>query len=324
MLTMFLQGSITALATPFTPDGLDQETFEHFVQWQVAEGTNGLVPCGTTGEASALTAGERHRLVRVCVECASGVVPVVVGTGTNCTATTIEQTKAAKTAGADAALVVTPYYNRPTQEGLYRHFAAVAAAVDIPIVLYNVPKRTGVDLTLDTIEQLAQIPNIIGIKDASGDLDRPRTTSLVMGPKFVQLSGDDDTAVTFNLAGGRGCISVIANVVPSLCRDLQHCCRIKDWAGARAIDHRLKPLREALARESNPGPIKHALSVVHPGFPREPRLPLVGVTPTTGSKVADALADLGLVGDGMVGGIVASLLDRGGQKRKARTLWRAE
>ncbi len=321
---MFLQGAMTALATPFTSEGIDEETFANFVEWQIAEGASGLVPCGTTGEGPTLTQTERDRLTRICVGCASGAVPVVVGTGTNATVTTIEQTRAAKAAGADAALVVTPYYNRPTQEGLYRHFATVAAAVDIPIILYNVPKRTGVDLTLDTIEQLAQIPNIVGIKDASGDLDRPRTTSLVMGPKFVQLSGDDDTAVTFNLAGGKGCISVIANVVPALCRDLQHCCRIKDWAGARAIEHRLKPLREALARESNPGPIKHALSLVHPGFPREPRLPLVGVAPTTASKVADALADLGLVGDGMADGIAASSLGRDRRDREAKTLWRAE
>ena len=321
---MFLQGSMTALATPFTSDGLDEETFANFVEWQIGEGTNGLVPCGTTGEGPTLTQTERDRLTRICVECASGAVPVVAGTGTNSTATTIEQTRAAKAAGADAALIVTPYYNRPTQEGLYRHFAAVAAAVEMPIILYNVPKRTGVDLGLDTIEQLARIPNIVGIKDASGDLDRPRATSLVSGPKFVQLSGDDDTAVAFNLAGGKGCISVLANVVPSLCRDLQRCCRIRDWAGARTIEHRLAPLREALARETNPGPIKHALSLLHPGFPREPRLPLVGVAPATASHIAETLADLGLVRGGMAADIVASLGRQDRQGGASRTLWRAE
>lgn len=294
---MFLQGSMTALATPFTPDGLDQETFEHFVEWQIAEGTNGLVPCGTTGEAPTLTAGERHRLIRVCVECASGTVPVIAGTGTNCTATTIEQTRAAKAAGADAALVVTPYYSRPSQEGLHRHYAAVACAVDIPIVIYNVPRRTGVDIHFSTLEQLAKIPNIVGIKDASGDVDRPRVVSQVAGPRFVQFCGDDASAVTFNVAGGRGCISVAANVVPSICRDMQHACRTKAWGEARDIQHRLKGLIEALSRESNPGPVKHALSLLHPGFCREPRLPLVGVVPSTADEVRDALSELGLMSD---------------------------
>ncbi len=321
---MFLQGSMTALATPFTPDGLDQETFEHFVEWQIAEGTNGLVPCGTTGEAPTLTAGERHRLIRVCVECASGIVPVVAGTGTNCTATTIEQTRAAKAAGADAALVVTPYYSRPSQEGLYRHYAAVAGAVDIPIIIYNVPRRTGVDLHFSTLEQLVKIPTIVGIKDASGDVDRPRVVGQVAGPRFVQLCGDDASAVTFNLAGGRGCISVAANVVPSLCRDMQHACRTKEWGEARELQHRLKALVEALSRETNPGPIKHALSLVHPGFCREPRLPLVGVVPSTADEVRDALAGLGLLSDD-----ASQLLSWGAGVHRGKappnaTVWRAE
>lgn len=317
---MFLQGSITALATPFSADGLDEGAFADAVEWQIGEGASGLVPCGTTGEGPTLTGAERDRLIRICVERAAGAVPVLAGTGTNATATTIAATRAAAAAGADAALVVTPYYNRPTQEGLYRHFAAVAAAVDIPVVLYNVPKRTGVDLAVDTVEQLARIPNIVGIKDASGDLDRPRVTALAAGPRFVQLGGDDDTAVTFNLAGGRGCISVLANLVPAACRDLQRCCRIKDWAGARAIERRLKPLRDALAREVNPGPVKHALSLLHPGFPREPRLPLVGVAPSTAAGIAEALEALGLVGRGVAADVLAAAR-RGGE---ARTLWRAE
>ncbi len=317
---MFLQGSLTALATPFTPTGIDEETFAHFVDWQIGEGVSGLVPCGTTGEAPTLTASERDRLIRICVECAAGAVPVVAATGTNCTATTIEQTRAAKAAGADAALVVTPYYNRPTQEGLYRHFAAVAAAVDIPLVLYDVPKRTGVDLHPGTVEQLAAIPSVVGIKDASGDVERPRTTALVAGPRFTQLCGDDAVAVTFNVAGGRGCISVVANVVPSLCRDLQQACRKKDWPAARAIQHRLKPLLDALSRESNPGPIKHALSLVHPGFSREPRLPLVSVAPNTAAEIADALAGLGLIANLAPAGVMAAWDGR----RKGATVWRAE
>ncbi|RYC29441.1 4-hydroxy-tetrahydrodipicolinate synthase [Lichenibacterium minor] len=321
---MFLQGSMTALATPFTSDGLDQETFEHFVEWQITEGTQGLVPCGTTGEASTLTAGERRRLIRVCVECASGLVPVVAGTGTNCTATTIEQTRAAKAAGADAALVVTPYYNRPTQEGLYRHYAAIASAVDIPLIIYNVPRRTGVDLHFSTLEQLVRIPTIVGIKDASGDVDRPRVVSQVAGPRFVQLCGDDASAVTFNLAGGRGCISVAANVIPSLCRDMQHACRTKEWGSARDIQHRLQRLVAALNRETNPGPIKHALSLMHPGFCREPRLPLVGVVPSTADEVRDALARLGLLSDDVFPVPPWSSGGHHGKVAPTATVWRAE
>ncbi len=298
---MVLEGSMTALATPFTADGLDQARFERFVAWQVGAGTAGLVPCGTTGEAPTLSADERHRLIRICVAGASGTVPVVAATGSNCTATTIERTRAAKAAGADAALIVTPYYNRPTQDGMFRHFQAVAAAVDIPIVLDNVPKRTGVDLHFRTVERLARIPSIVGIRDASGDLDRPRVTALVAGSGFVQLCGDDTAAVTFDLAGGRGCVSVAANVVPSLCRDLQQACRTKDWVRARALQHRLQPLLDALSRDADPGPVKHALSLLHPGFSRETRLPLVGVAPDTAAEIARALAGLGLLPERLPG-----------------------
>ena len=292
---MLLQGSMTALATPFTRDGLNQESFEHLVDWQISEGTNGLVPCGTTGEASTLSSEERSKLIHICVECASGRVPVIAGTGTNCTATTIEQTRAAKAAGANAVLVVTPSYDKPTQEGLLRHYEAVASAVDIPIVLYNVPKRTGVDLHFSTVERLARIPSIVAIKDASGDVDRPRVTALVTGSGFTQFCGDDAGAVTFNLSGGRGCISVVSNLVPSLCRDLQHACRSKNWVEARAIQHRLQPLLDALSREINPGPVKYALSLLHPGFSRETRLPLFGVMPSTATEIAKALVNLRLI-----------------------------
>ena len=291
---MLIQGSMTALATPFTPRGVDERVFADLVDWQIREGTQGLVPCGTTGEGPTLTADERERLTRICVEGAGGRVPVIVGTGTNCTATTIERTRAAKAAGADAALVVTPYYNRPSQEGLFRHYAAVAGAVDLPLIVYNVPGRTGVDLHPDTVEQLAALPSIVGIKDATGDPERPRVTGLVAGRGFVQLCGDDAGAVTFNLAGGRGCISVVANVAPALCARLQQACRVKDWAQARAIQARLQPLVAALAREPNPGPIKQALAYLRPGFDREPRLPLVGVAPSTADGIAQALVELAL------------------------------
>ena len=289
---MFLQGSMVALATPFTADGLDEGAFARLVDRHIAEGTTGLVPCGTTGEGSTLTEVERDRLVRITVERAARTVPVIVGTGTSCTAETIRRTRAAQAAGADAALVVTPFYNRPSQEGLYRHFAAVAAAVDLPIVLYNVPSRTGVDLAVGTVEQLAALPSIVGIKDATGDPERARVTALVTGRRFVQLSGDDASAVTFDLAGGRGCISVAANVAPGLCAALQQACRAKDWIRARAIQDRLRPLIAALARETNPGPIKHALSLVMPGFSPALRLPLVGIAPSTAEAVAAAVAGL--------------------------------
>ena len=291
---MFVQGSITALATPFTARGIDEQAFADFVEWQIGRGTKGLVVCGTTGEGPTLTALERRRLTEICVESASRRVPVIVGTGTNCTATTIEQTRAAKADGADAALVVTPYYNKPTQEGLFRHFAAVADAVDLPIILYNVPSRTGVDLQIGTVEQLAGMPSIIGIKDATGDLDRPCATALAAGRRFLQLSGDDPSAVSFNFAGGRGCISVVANVAPALCDELQQACRLKNWGLARSLHNRLEPLMAALSREPNPGPIKHALSLVRPGFDRHPRLPLVGVSASTALEIKAALTNLDL------------------------------
>ena len=294
-MTVVLQGSMTALATPFTQDGLDQRRFEDLVDRQIGAGVSGLVPCSDIGETSTLTAGERHRLIRACVEGASGRVPVIAGTGTNCTVTTIEQTRAAQAAGADAALIVTPYYNKPSQEGLFRHFEAVASAVDLPIILHNVPKRTGVDLHFSTVERLARIPTIVGIEDASGDVDRPRVTALVAGPDFTQMCGDDAAAVTFNIAGGRGCVSAVANLVPSLCRDLQRACRGKDWVRARALQHRMGPLLDALSRDISPGPVKFALSLLQSGFSPGTRLPLVGVAPDTAAEIEDALVGLGLL-----------------------------
>ena len=289
---MFLQGSMAALPTPFTPSGLDEPAFLRLVERQVAGGTAGLVPCGITGEGPTLTEAERDRLTRLCVERAGGALPVIVATGTNCTSETIRRTRAAKLAGADAALVVTPYYNRPSQEGLYRHYAAVAAAVELPILLANVPARTGVDLAPSTVEQLARIPTIVGLVDAAGDPESPRVTALVAGRRFVQLCGDDASAVAFNLAGGRGCVSVAANVAPELCAALQAACRVKDWDRARALQDWLRPLAAALSCETDPGPVKHALSLLDPGFMPDPRLPLVPVGAGTAAAVAAALAGL--------------------------------
>lgn len=293
-------GSLTALVTPFAPGGrqLDERAFARLVDWQIEEGTEGLVVAGTTGEAPTLTATEHDRLLRVAVEAAAGRVPVVAGTGTNCTRSSIELTRAARSAGADAALLVTPYYNKPMQEGLYRHFAAIAGSVDLPLILYDVPCRTGVEIAPDTLKRLAAIPNIVGIKDATGDLARPIATARAAGAGFLQLSGHDATATGFNLVGGRGCVSVVANLAPRLCADLQRACRDGDFRAAAAIQARLAPLVAALERETNPGPAKLALSLLHPEVSPDLRLPLVAPAPGTFAAVAEALeAALGGVAD---------------------------
>lgn len=282
-------GSITALVTPFRGGAVDAHAFRALVDWQIRQGTRGLVPCGTTGEAPTLSDGERDGLIRACVEAAAGRVPVIAGTGTNSTDATIAMTRAAQAAGATAALVVTPYYNRPSQEGLYRHFAAVAGAVDFPLVLYNVPSRTGVDLLPATVARLAQIPNIVGLKDATGNLRRPHEIRAMTRPDFVLLSGDDRTALAFNTAGGRGCISVVANVAPRLCAALQESCLRGDLAAAQTLDADLLPLVEALALETNPGPVKYALSLVRRGIEPSLRLPLVPVEPATAAAIRRGL-----------------------------------
>ena len=284
-------GSLTALVTPFADGGrrLDERAFAGLVEWQVAEGTEGLVVAGTTGESPTLTATEHDRLLRVAVEAAAGRVPVIAGTGTNCTRGSIELTRAAQAAGADAALVVTPSYNKPMQEGLYRNFAAIAGSVDLPILLYTVPCRTGVDIAPDTLARLAAIPNIVGIKDATGDLARPTATARATGAGFLQLSGHDATAAAFNLAGGRGCMSVVSNVAPRLCAALQRACREGDFRAAAAIQARLAPLISALERETNPGPVKLALSRLRPDVSPDPRLPLVTPVSGTAKAVAEAL-----------------------------------
>jgi 4-hydroxy-tetrahydrodipicolinate synthase len=286
-------GSITALVTPFRDGGIDERKFADLVEWQIGEGTDGLVPCGTTGESPTLHRDEHERLIRLCVEVADWRVPVIAGTGTNATETTIARTRMAKAAGADAALVVTPYYNRPTQEGLFRHFEAVARAVEIPIILYNVPKRTGVDLLPETVGRLARIDAIVGIKEASGDPRRALAIADAAGEGFARLSGDDATALAFNACSGRGCISVVANVAPRLCAQMQRSWAQGDEQTARWAEARLAPLVEALALESNPGPVKYALSVIR-GIDPTPRLPLVRVNSETAHAVDRALQRLGL------------------------------
>lgn len=286
-----LNGAITALPTPFKNGDVDLKGLERLVRWQIEQGINGLAPCGTTGEAPTLSWEERLDIIALTVKIAGGRVPVIAGTGTNNTETTIAFSSAAEAFGADAALVVTPYYNRPSQEGIVRHFEAVARHVRIPIIVYNVPARTGVDLTLETLERLAQIPTIIGIKDATGDLTRQSSLPAFLRRRFICLSGHDAMALGFNTMGGRGTISVVSNIAPRLCVDMHDALRRDDIHTARAIHHRLRPLIAALELESNPVPVKYALHVAL-GLDPDVRLPLVPAEAETAKAIRKALAGL--------------------------------
>lgn len=278
-------GSIPALVTPFRDGAFDETTYRDFVEWQIAEGSSALVPCGTTGESATLTFDEHFRVVRTCVDQARGRVPVIAGAGSNDTAVAIQNIRAAREAGADAALMVPPYYNRPNQEGIFRHFAAVVAACDLPIVLYNVPGRTVTDIRPETVVRLATgFSSIVAIKDASGDMPRVSLHRAGAGARFAQLSGNDDMALAFNALGGTGCISVTANVAPRLCADLQAACARGDYAAALALNDRLYPLHAALFSDASPGPVKYAVSAVRHGFPAELRLPMT--PPSVDSRAA--------------------------------------
>lgn len=268
------QGIFTALITPLSSGEVDEKAFADFVEWQIAEGVHGLVPCGTTGESPTLSHGEHMRVTELCVEVAKGRVPVMAGTGSNSTQEAIVLTRHAQEAGADAALVVSPYYNKPTQEGLYQHFKAVADCVDIPIFIYNIPGRSVVNLTDDTLARLAEIPNIAGVKDATGDLTRPVTLRHKVGKGFIQLSGEDMTAVGFNASGGVGCISVTANIAPKACAQVQEACLNGDYATALDLQNALVPLHNALFAETSPGPVKYAAHLMGK-CTAEWRLPLV-------------------------------------------------
>ena len=241
-----LNGAITALVTPFRNGAVDFDSLATFVRWQIGQGINGLVACGTTGEAPTLSSKECLGVISACVKTAGGTVPVIAGAGSNNTETTIAFTLAAEAVGADAALIVTPYYNKPSQEGIFRHFEAIAYKVNIPIIVYNVPSRTGVDLLPQTLARLAALPNIIGIKDATGDLSRPPAIAALVGEEFMQFSGHDSTSFGFNTMGGRGTISLVSNVAPQMCVEMHAACRNGDHHTARAIHHRLRPLIAAL------------------------------------------------------------------------------
>jgi 4-hydroxy-tetrahydrodipicolinate synthase len=289
------RGSLVALITPMQADGsLDLKAFTDFVEWQITEGTQGLIPVGTTGESPTLTHTEHNQVVEACIAAAKGRVPVIAGTGSNSTAEAIGLTRHAKEAGADAALVVTPYYNKPTQEGLYRHYMAIADSVALPIIIYNIPGRSVVDMSVETMARLAKHPNIVGVKDATANLTRPLHTTLACGPEFCQLSGEDHTAVAYLAAGGHGCISVTANIAPRLCREMHDAWAAGRVAEAMAIQHRLVPVHDAMFCETSPGPVKHAASLL--GRSRDLcRLPMAPVADATKARVREAMAGAGLL-----------------------------
>jgi 4-hydroxy-tetrahydrodipicolinate synthase len=239
------RGSITALITPFKAGAVDERAFQSLVDWQIGQGTHGLVPCGTTGESPTLSHEEHNRVVTLCVEAANRRVPVIAGTGSNSTDEAIMLTRHAKEVGADAALVVTPYYNKPTQEGMYRHFKAIHDAVDLPIVIYNIPGRSVIDMSIATMARLAELPNVVGVKDATSDLARPLRTRLAIGRDFCQLSGEDATVVPFLAQGGVGCISVTANIAPKPCAELHDAWQAGDMRRVMDLNERLLPVHDA-------------------------------------------------------------------------------
>jgi 4-hydroxy-tetrahydrodipicolinate synthase len=286
-------GSIPALVTPFREGQIDERAFRRLVDWQIEEGSSALVPCGTTGESATLSYDEHYRVIELCIEAADGRVPVIAGCGSNDTATAVRHMAFSKAAGAAAALVVAPYYNRPNQEGIYAHYAHLAEQSDLPIILYNVPGRTVTDIVPETVARLAAIPSIVGIKDASGNMARVGMHRLSAGADFCQLSGNDDMALAFNASGGMGCISVTANVAPRLCADFQAACLSGDYAQARALDDRLSPLHAALFADASPGPTKYALAQLHDWLTPELRLPMTPPSAAARTAVDAALVHAG-------------------------------
>ncbi|HEY5459911.1 MAG TPA: 4-hydroxy-tetrahydrodipicolinate synthase [Sphingomicrobium sp.] len=287
-------GSIPALVTPFAAGRVNEAAFRDLVEWQIDEGSNALVPCGTTGEGATLSDDEHRRVIEITVDVARGRVPVIAGCGSNNTAHAIELTKAAKAAGADAALHVPPYYNRPNQDGIYAHLSAVAG-LNIPVILYNVPSRTITDISVETMAKLSRLPNVIGVKDATGNLARVSAQRQGCGREFIQLSGNDDMALGFNAMGGVGCISVSANVAPKLCSRFQEATREGRWEEALELQDRLFPLHAALFSDASPGPVKYALSRVKNGFPAELRAPMTEPSAASKKAVDEALSHAGLI-----------------------------
>jgi 4-hydroxy-tetrahydrodipicolinate synthase len=288
-------GSIPALVTPFRDGAFDEAAFRKLVDWQIAEGSSALVPCGTTGESSTLSNAEHHKVIEVCVEQAAGRVPIIAGCGSNDTANALLHMHFSKKCGASAGLIVAPYYNRPNQDGIYAHFATIAQNVDLPIILYNVPGRTVTDIEPETVCRLAQLKSVAGIKDASGDLSRVTDHRMGISKEFCQLSGDDELALPFNAAGGVGCISVSANVAPKLCAQFQEACKNNEFKLARELNDKLYPLHYAMFSDASPGPVKYALTRVHPWIGEEMRLPLTPCSAAARAQVDAALEHAGLI-----------------------------
>jgi len=292
--TLF-KGSLPALVTPFRDEAFDEAAFRDLVEWQIGEGSHGLVPCGTTGEAATMNFEEHWRVVEICVDQAAGRVPVIAGCGSNCTRSARDNMRAAEERGADGALCVVPYYNRPNQEGLYAHFATLAEACPLPIIIYNVPGRTVADISVETLGRLAKLPTIVGIKDATGNLGRVSAQRIACGTDFAQLSGTDDMALGFMAMGGTGCISVTANVAPLLCATFLDACLVGDWEKALEYQDRLYPLHAALFTDASPGPVKYAVNRVRPDFPAALRLPMTPPSEASRRAVDAALEHAGLV-----------------------------
>ncbi|MCL6730561.1 4-hydroxy-tetrahydrodipicolinate synthase [Sphingomonas hankyongi] len=287
-------GSIPALVTPFSGGRVAEDTFRELVEWQISDGSNALVPCGTTGESATMSAAEQRRVIELTVEVSGGRAPVIAGCGSNNVDHAIEYLHAAKEVGADAALIVMGYYNRPSQAGMIAAFKALSQASALPIIVYNIPGRAVVDISVETLAEIAKLPNIVGVKDATGNLGRVTAQRLACGQGFVQLSGNDETALAFNAMGGVGCISVTANVAPKLCSQFQAAMREGRWDEALNLQDKLYPLHTALFTDASPGPVKYALSRVRPGFPTDVRLPLVGPSEASRSAVDAALEHAGL------------------------------
>lgn len=293
-MPQMIRGSIPALVTPFKDGALDLPALDALIEWHLEEGTHGFVPVGTTGESPTLSHEEHETVVSAVIAAVRGRAPVIAGAGSNNTIEAIRFVQHAQSAGADAALVVAPYYNKPTQEGLYQHYRAIHDASDLPIILYNVPGRTVADIQVETVARLAELPRIVGLKDASADLARPSRTRLLTDSNFIQLSGEDATALAFNSDGGVGCISVTANVAPGLCAQLQEAALEGDFVLARSLQDQLTPLHEALFCEPSPAPAKYALSLLG-RVQNEIRSPLLPASPAAQEKIRAAMVHAGLL-----------------------------
>jgi 4-hydroxy-tetrahydrodipicolinate synthase len=288
------RGSFTALVTPFKNGSVDEQVFRDIVEWQITEGTNGLVPVGTTGESPTLSHDEHKQVVEWCVDQAKGRVPVVAGAGSNSTKEAIELARHAEQAGADAVLVVTPYYNKPTQEGMYQHYKAINDAIGIPIIIYNIPPRSVVDMSVDTMKRLYELKNIAGVKDATANIARVSQQRAALGPEFNQLSGEDITALGYNAHGGHGCISVTSNVAPRLCSEFQAACGRGDYAAALKLQDKLTPLHQNLFIEASPAPVKYAMSLIGK-CSINVRLPMVPASEMARAAVREAMVHAGLI-----------------------------